>query len=145
MTIKTNDMSFPQVPQVPHKSLILLDRHCWAAGSAGCSQVIDFIGPQVLHPLSLLLRNRLRPAIGAGAQPSKTMGGHPHRQTISGNSISRELVGTGSGPAVKSDRLNERDENRRSEVTLTVTIAVQAKHRRAGPVSHNPFRQGTYR
>lgn len=73
MTIKNNVMSFPQVPQVPHKSLILLGRHCWAVGSAGCPQVIDFIRPQVFHPLSLLLRSRLRPAIGAGAQPSKTI------------------------------------------------------------------------
>lgn len=92
MTTIINDTSFPQVPPVPHKSLILLGRHCWAAGSAGCPQVIDFIEPPVSAHVSLLLRSRLRPAIGAGAQPSKTTSRRRQRRTIRGNLIEGQAV-----------------------------------------------------
>lgn len=138
MTIKINAMSFPQVPPVPHKSLILLGRHCWAAGSAGCSQVIDFIEPPVSAHVSLLLRSRLRPAVGAGAQPTKTASERRQPRPMRVNSIGGEAVGnwwrTGSelvgnsGCAIAA-----------INVTLTVTLTVTSNVTlRSGSVNAAP-------
>lgn len=66
MTIEYNAMSFPQVPPVNRKSLILLGRHCWAAGPAGCLQVIDFIRPPVLQHVSLYTTYITGPALKRG-------------------------------------------------------------------------------
>ncbi len=67
MTINNNVMSFPTVPTVARKSLILLCRRCCADGSDGCLQVIDFIGPTVSGGGCILLRSRGRPRFEAGA------------------------------------------------------------------------------
>jgi len=149
MTSDDNVPSFPTVPTVPHKSLILLDRQCCADGSDGIPQVIDFIDPTVSGGECHILRIWGRPRHQSGGLPMKTTSEHRERRAIRANSIGGELVGNWWGASSErrdqSDRLNKRDENRRGEVTLTVTVAVQAKHCSAGPVSHNPFRQGTYR
>lgn len=149
MTRFDNAPSFPTVPTVAHKSLILLAGGVFADGSDGIPQVIDFIGPTVSGGECLLLRNRGRPRFQSGGLPMKTTSKRRQRRAIRDNSIGWELVqnrrGTVTERRDQSDRLTERDENRRGEVTLTVTVAVQAKHRSAGPVSHNPFRQGLFR
>lgn len=52
MIISINGPQFPMVPMVPHKPLILLDRHCSTDGSEGYQQAIDFIGPMVSGTVS---------------------------------------------------------------------------------------------
>jgi hypothetical protein len=121
MTSDDNAPSFPTVPTVPHKSLILLGRWCCADGSDGIPQVIDFIDPTVSGGECHILRIWGRPRHESGGLPMKTTSERRRRRPIGVNSIGGEAVRNCFGAG--DERGNQSDCGIVAiNVTLTVTL-----------------------